>query len=283
MSPLDSTKPYKLEPLWRRAIVSLCTLVALSVPQYHYYQDVCNKGLEGSDLYWALWWTYITWQPIYFMVHGLDLALLDSTWNNFRTMKKHGVNLWTQVFPWMLTTITLGEGFLLLTMYINAGHAPARFDFTLVWHVLVAVLLSDIPFYFLHQWLHRHAPEIHRLHHLCLTPSAATNLILHPHDLLVEFGLPVATVTIVLSTNVAGMYDPFAAIVAACLQQLWYAMGHDSTLRSHHYYHHKFVNAGYAIYLPMMGKGDEQDKVRALVGITARDGGKKQNQGSARS
>jgi hypothetical protein len=180
-------------------------------------------------------------------------------------LKREGFDLRKDVLPAALNVWLTAE-FAVITILILNTDAPIRFDVSLVCHVALAVLATEVPFTVVHQWLHRQNAAEHKMHHCCHTSSWCTNLIITPNDLIFEFSGPIIIIGLILGTDWCGLHDPFGVFVALLIQQGWYGMSHDSTWRNHHYYHHKFVNGGYTVYLPTWAR-DDKDEVRALVGL----------------
>jgi hypothetical protein len=112
-------------------------------------------------------------------------------------------------------------GTLLPAVVVIYGVGPIeyRFDFSLVWHVVACLATSDVLFYFSHQYLHRHMPQVHLFHHCCRRASFNSNALFDPLDLAVEFTGPVLSL-IFLTLYV--FRDPFAFLVGLGIITAWY-------------------------------------------------------------
>lgn len=130
-----------------------------------------------------------------------------------------------------------------LLNYFNAidVQPPSLSSTTAVVHLLgslaLNLIVSEIAFTAGHAWLHSTTvgKRIHRLHHLIKNPSWSTNLLIHPLDLAIEFGLPFLAIAL-MHVYVVG--DPFVFRVAITLIYVWYAADHSENLGLSHTVHH---------------------------------------------
>ena len=58
--------------------------------------------------------------------------------------------------------------------------------------------------------------------------------------------------------------DSFLSIVFFAISNTWYSMDHDEYLKPYHYYHHKYINSNYCVYINLPYH-DPNDKVKDVV------------------
>ena len=128
--------------------------------------------------------------------------------------------------------------------------------------VALNLVVSEFTFTAAHHVLHAYLPEVHLMHHCCITPSMSTNAIFHPLDLLLEFaGTGTSTLLIhflVWETDEAVLLLSYLTIL------IWYNMQHDEYLKLHHYTHHTTIDAVYTIYVKIRGN-TKSDRVKHVL------------------
>eukprot|EP01127_Copromyxa_protea_P021013 TRINITY_DN7122_c0_g1_i2.p1 TRINITY_DN7122_c0_g1~~TRINITY_DN7122_c0_g1_i2.p1 ORF type:complete len:209 (+),score=21.40 TRINITY_DN7122_c0_g1_i2:36-629(+) len=150
--------------------------------------------------------------------HIFDYLTSDATSENLKTMEKNGISrlraLGTVAFNVMSGTL-----FPAIVVIYWVGPVEYRFDLSLVFTVLICLAVSEVLFYYSHQYLHRNLPHLHLMHHCCKRSSFTTNSFFHPLDLVMEFTGPVVSL-FVLTLYVFN--DPFAFLVGLAILTTWY-------------------------------------------------------------
>jgi sterol desaturase/sphingolipid hydroxylase (fatty acid hydroxylase superfamily) len=213
-------------------------------------------------------WVFKVWlsiQGAFLFTQMCDFFFLSATKRNLQSLRQQGYsNLY--IFACWSFDFVFVEALILLAAWLSRG-GEVHFDFTLVWRLILVILLSDIPFFFVHRALHRNIAPWHHFHHCCSTPSFSTNFLFHPVDLLLEFGAPLAFSMTAFGTDLLGMKDPFALFLTPIIQQMLYLLDHDAFIKNCHYAHHRYISGNYWLYNEWDRSKDPHDQVRGLLGI----------------
>ena len=67
-------------------------------------------------------------------------------------------------------------------------------DLGTIFNVLLILCATEVYFSISHKILHQYLPNLHVMHHYCDYCSFSSNLLFHPLDLFVEFGVPLLIV-----------------------------------------------------------------------------------------
>jgi len=190
----------------------------------------------------------------------LDYLTSNATEFNMSIMRKNGYDpekfLKGAILNYYVTFIIDG----LIHNHIFQ-YAETHFDFKLVINVLVIMGLTEVYFITVHKLMHRYYPNLHKLHHCCLRPSYTTNMFFDNLDSFLE-----ATFPIIIADLFTIFYskDYFALIVVYAIISTWYSMDHDEYLKPPHWYHHKFINSNYGVYIKG-GSFDDKDEIKKAI------------------
>jgi len=112
--------------------------------------------------------------------------------------------------------------------------------------VLGNLFVSDLFFTPIHQTvLHGYFPTSHHMHHCCTFSTISSTFTFELIDLMCEF-LP-AVFTVVGSHFLLG--NKLATFASLVIVVVWYAtINHDETIKSSHYYHHRYISSKYYAY-----------------------------------
>ena len=134
-------------------------------------------------------------------------------------------------------------------------------DYGTIFNVLLILCATDVYFTISHKILHQYLPGLHVMHHYCDYCSFTSNVLFHPVDLFVEFGVPLALVGVI-----GGMIlqDTPTMVLAYAIAMPWYVLDHDQYLQLEHWRHHKYCSGHYSAYLPV-GSFDPLDGVKPLL------------------
>lgn len=139
-----------------------------------------------------------------------------------------------------------------------------QFNVFLVAQVSINLLLTELLFYLGHSLLHT-VPcllDLHAFHHCSVRSTWNTNLLFHPIDLAIEFGLPVLSVLVM---HYYVWNDQLVLLLTYLIIQLWYAYDHDENLQLYHVKHHFDCDSLYAIYSKFrFGLGQQPPKTNLL-------------------
>eukprot|EP01090_Pellita_catalonica_P012200 TRINITY_DN2595_c0_g1_i1.p1 TRINITY_DN2595_c0_g1~~TRINITY_DN2595_c0_g1_i1.p1 ORF type:complete len:154 (+),score=2.38 TRINITY_DN2595_c0_g1_i1:267-728(+) len=138
-------------------------------------------------------------------------------------------------------------------------------DLILIFNLTILIQIitmagTEVGFFLVHRALHRNWPELHKFHHCCKYSSFTTNLLFHPVDMALEFIFPIAVIAIL---NILLWNNPMTLLCFSVFST-WYASDHCEYVRSPHWYHHKYIDTTYTIYLPGSSH-DPHDKVRKII------------------
>lgn len=118
--------------------------------------------------------------------------------------------------------------------------------------IVANLALAEVLFIVGHSFLHTNATlsPLHLLHHYNTHPSWCTNLLFHPLDLAIEFGLPAVGL---FAVHFGVFHDQAILLITYLIFQLWYAYDHDECLNFYHCQHHRDCDSLYAIYIKLKG------------------------------
>ena len=184
-------------------------------------------------------------QLLYFSCHLIDYLTSNSLQFNLMIMDKNGYD-GKYEFKKALIGLVF-KRFLsgMIVPYMFKGY-EAYLNINLVLIVLLNLGIIEIYFTIIHKSLHIYFPEVHKLHHCCLRTSFTSNIIITNLDSALEIGFP-----IVLSAFICTYLfnDVFAFVVCFSITNAWYSINHDEYIRLPHWYHHKYINSNYSVYV----------------------------------
>ena len=70
-------------------------------------------------------------------------------------------------------------------------------NFGTIFNVLLILCAAEVYFTISHKILHQYLPGLHVMHHYCDYCSFTSNLLFHPLDLFIEFGVPLVLVGVI--------------------------------------------------------------------------------------
>ena len=141
-------------------------------------------------------------------------------------------------------------------------------DLGTIFNVLLILCVTEVYFSNSHKILHQYLPNLHVMHHYCDYCSFTSNLLFHPLDLFVEFGVPLLIVGLLGGVV---LQDTPTMVMAYAVVMPWYVLDHDQYLQLGHWRHHKYCSGHYSVYLPV-GGFDPLDGVKPLLRATKRNG-----------
>jgi hypothetical protein len=130
-------------------------------------------------------------------------------------------------------------------LYLH-GDVDPYFNLALVAKIMLNLAFAEIGYTIAHTRLHNQWAHLHIMHHCCIHNSTASNFIIHPLDLVLEFFVPAGAVLVM---NEVLLKDHFAAICSIATMLTWYLLDHDVLMELPHAMHHKFINTVYSAYI----------------------------------
>ena len=148
-------------------------------------------------------------------------------------------------------------------------------DLGTIFNVLLILCVSEVYFSISHKILHRYLPKLHVMHHYCDYCSFTSNLLFHPLDLAIEFGVPLLIIGVIGGVV---LQDTPTMVVGYAVVMTWYVLDHDQYLQLGHWRHHKYCSGHYSIYVPA-GGFDALDGVKPLLRAKGKGKGNQKGQG----
>jgi len=199
---------------------------------------------------------------------AVDFAVSKTPMKNVVRLRANGYNTQVQIasFVWVWVVSHFGSWLflnMLCTEMLNTHTEGDWYDYLgaepvveASWYAIfgpktliyLAILFTaaDLGFMPVHEYfLHKTAPHIHHMHHVCVSSSLHSSYVFHALDIVCEFGTPVATATL---THLFILKDPVSYYMWVAASVWWYFMGHDETLKMAHWRHHKYRVQDYSAY-----------------------------------
>lgn len=221
--------------------------------------------LFRTTIYWYGIWSYgfigyVIKLSLMLLTIYIDIKTSNAHEYNMQIMEKNGYDSKKIVKKCIINSLVGDFFFNFLNMYLVKDAVP-YFNITLIIKLFISLVVSELYFYFLHRKLHQSYPEIHKLHHCCVRPSFITGFIFESNDSFFELTVP-NLILIVLNSVI--FRDPFAFMCAQAINTIWYVADHDEYLKLPHWFHHKYINSVYGVYIDSK-EFDEKDQVRNLI------------------
>lgn len=192
--------------------------------------------------------------------YAIDYFTSDTTEKNIKRLKANGYSTKHLATIWWINffTVYLPGYFVMVYLVSDLSY---RFDLILLLRIVLNLAATEVLFWSSHRALHRLFPNIHHLHHCCITPSWTSNMFFNPLDLAIEFSGPVFSIVFL---SLVVFKDPFAMACTLSVQIAWYALDHDEYVKTAHWNHHYYISGNYTVYLNTQAF-DKLDKVKDLV------------------
>jgi hypothetical protein len=99
-----------------------------------------------------------------------------------------------------------------------------------------------------------------------MNAKVSSTFIADPLDVVVEFG---SAMTGNLICALLVLRDPTALFWSLVVQLVWYILDHDENVKLPHFYHHKYINSNYNVYIKTKDESNA-DTVKKIMKMTAK-------------
>jgi sterol desaturase/sphingolipid hydroxylase (fatty acid hydroxylase superfamily) len=236
--------------------------------RFHWYTLWCSS--QTIFLYLLPYWLEFQFIPFFLITVLLNVSTVfigsqisDRPQENRQTLLKNG---YTDFHLFIFFSFTVIIGYLVpffVLKWLIPVFPVIHFDLPYWLGIIVNFALGEVLFTIAHRQLHSNSflSKIHHAHHCCVNTCFYTNYAFHPIDLILEFSLPVTVPLVIFFLVYPSQWLLYSFMI---LMTLWYGLDHDEYLALPHYYHHKYIESNYCVYIKLNDK-HVQDKVKHIV------------------
>lgn len=198
----------------------------------------------------------------------IDGIISDAPWDNLRSLRRNGFQDWQVVASLVTCQIVWGSNSFWAWYFVPEFHVSC--SLSALTSLVLSLACAEIIFTGLHVLMHQRTffdawvgddGWVHKFHHCCLTPSMSSNYVFSVVDGLIESHGPWLAAWSVYKFVIQ---DPWGLWLSLYVIQQWYLLDHDENIQTHHWRHHKYIDAEYNAYSPTKMKG-VKDQLRMKV------------------
>lgn len=163
---------------------------------------------------------------------------------NNLVIKLNGFNPERVTSTWFINSLVLLVYYPIFN-YVIPEIEEFSIDFYMILKIVILALITEMYFTTVHNIAHTAHPNIHKLHHCCIVSTISSVLVFSPVDKYLEFYIPN-----LIALIISAIFNDYQLFLAySCFHNIGYSATHDEYLKAPHWYHHKFCDSSYNIYL----------------------------------